>query len=173
MESFEKKNQIFLISLKEKNNGVKLFSYSWEAINSRIKILSNYLINIISKGDRCILLSENRPEWLISDVAIMNAGGVTVPLFTTYSENDYKYIIGDCEPKVCIVSNFSQFKKIQSYIKENTIIEITTIIILLVTAAKIIANVTSAADKGANKVSTIFPCIFPIIKDEAECENPC
>ena len=122
LESFEKKNQIFLISLKEKNNGVKLFSYSWEAINSRIKILSNYLINIISKGDRCILLSENRPEWLISDVAIMNAGGVTVPLFTTYSENDYKYIINDCKPKVCIVSNVEQFKKIKNYIKDETIL---------------------------------------------------
>ena len=56
-------------------------------------ILSNYLGKILSKGDRCILLSENRPEWLISDIAIMNAGGVTVPLFTTYSENDYGYII--------------------------------------------------------------------------------
>ena len=58
----------------------------------KIKILSNYLKNIILKGDRCILLSENRPEWLISDIAIMNAGGVTVPLFTTYSKNDYEYL---------------------------------------------------------------------------------
>ncbi len=67
-------------------------------------------------------ISENRPEWLISDIAIMNAGGVTVPLFTTYSKNDYKYILKDSEPKVCIVSNFEQFKKIKNYIKENTII---------------------------------------------------
>jgi long-chain acyl-CoA synthetase len=52
----------------------------------------------------------------------MDAGGVTVPLFTTYSETDYKYIINDCEPKVCIVSNIEQFKKIKNFIKENTII---------------------------------------------------
>ena len=52
----------------------------------------------------------------------MNAGGVTVPLFTTYSENDYGYIINNCEPKVCIVSNSLQFKKIKDHIKENTIV---------------------------------------------------
>ena len=118
----EKKKNIFLISLKEKNNGDDSFSYSWEVINNRIGILSNYLKNKISTGDRCILLSENRPEWLISDIAIMNAGGVTVPLFTTYSENDYKYIINDCNPKVCIVSNIEQFKKIKNYIKDETIL---------------------------------------------------
>ena len=123
---FEKMNEIFLISLKQKNEEKKLISgplsYSWVMINNRIKILSNYLREIISKGDRCILLSENRPEWLISDIAIMNAGGVTVPLFTTYSENDYAYIINDCAPKVCIVSNDIQLKKIKKFIKKDTIL---------------------------------------------------
>ena len=67
-----------------------------------------------------MLLSENRPEWLIADIAIMNAGGVTVPLFTTYSEKDYEYIINDCKPKVCIISNDVQFKKIKKYITNET-----------------------------------------------------
>ena len=89
------------LDLSDTNSGP--FTYSWEDIKTKINILSNYLEKIISKGDRCVLLSENRPEWLISDIAIMNAGGVTVPLFTTYSENDYEYIIKDCEPKACIV----------------------------------------------------------------------
>jgi len=117
--------ETFLVSLKNKdlpdtNSGP--FTYSWGNVKAKIKILSNYLRKNISKGDRCVLLSENRPEWLISDIAIMDAGGVTVPLFTTYSESDYEYIINDCKPKVCIVSNSSQFEKIKSHIKENTII---------------------------------------------------
>ena len=115
--------QIFLVSLKNKDSSGTHpgpFSYSWANTRSKIRILSNYLKKVISKGDRCILLSENRPEWLISDIAIMNVGGVTVPLFTTYSESDYKHIINDCEPKACIVSNFDQFKKIKNHIKENT-----------------------------------------------------
>ena len=70
-------------------------------------------------GDRCILLSENRPEWLITDLAIMNAGGITVPLFTTYSEKDYEYILNDCKPKVCIVSNNVQFKKLEKFISDD------------------------------------------------------
>ena len=123
---FKKRHEeIFLVSLKNKDlpdtcSGP--YTHSWSDIHSKINILSEYLKKIISKGDRCILLSENRPEWLISDIAIMNSGAVTVPLFTTYSENDYEYILKDCEPKVCIVSNIEQFKKIRNYITENTIV---------------------------------------------------
>ena len=124
--NFEKKHkEVFLVSLKHKelkDDNFGPYTYSWENIHTKIRILSNYLQKIISKGDRCILLSENRPEWLISDIAIMNAGGVTVPLFTTYSKSDYEYIINDCEPKVLIVSNIDQFKKIKNYIKRNIII---------------------------------------------------
>ena len=94
-------------------------SYSWRLIDRRVRILSSYLKKIISKGDRCVLLSENRPEWLVSDLSIMNAGGVTVPLFTTYSDKDYEYIIKDCSPKVCIVSNQEQFDKIKKYIAKD------------------------------------------------------
>ena len=122
---FEKSKELFLTSLKNKNQPDTLsgpHTYSWGNIEAKIKVLTNYLKKIISKGDRCILLSENRPEWLISDIAIMNAGGVTVPIFTTYSKNDYEYIIKDCEPKVCIVSDFEQFKKIKNYVSEKTIL---------------------------------------------------
>ena len=85
---------------------------TWGQVETKIQILSKYLKANLSKGDRCVLLSENRPEWLISDISIMNTGGVTVPLFTTYSEKDYEYIIKDCKPKICIVSNETQLKKI-------------------------------------------------------------
>ena len=121
----EKSKELFLTSLKNKNLHDNLsgpYTYSWGNIHTKINALSNYLEQVISKGDRCILLSENRPEWLISDIAIMNAGGVTVPLFTTYSKNDYEYIIKDCEPKVCIVSNIDQLVKIKDFIAENTIV---------------------------------------------------
>jgi len=89
---------------------------SWKQVELKIRILSEYLKKNLDKGDRCILLSENRPEWLISDIAIMNAGGVTVPLFTTYSEKDYEYIINDCKPKILIVSNKNQLKKVEKFI---------------------------------------------------------
>ena len=90
--------------------------YSWNEVSERIFKLTNKIQPLINEGDRCLLLSENRPEWLIADIAIMNAGGISVPIFTTYSDNDYKYIIDDCKPTIIIVSNQTQFKKIKNYI---------------------------------------------------------
>ena len=109
-----KSNKPFLKWLKDNKKDF----LTWKQVERNIQILSEYLRKNLSKGDRCILLSENRPEWLISDIAIMNAGGVTVPLFTTYSEKDYEYIINDCNPKICIVSNNTQLKKIDKFISE-------------------------------------------------------
>ena len=91
---------------------------SWKQVELKIRILSEYLKKNLDKGDRCILLSENRPEWLISDIAIMNAGGITVPLFTTYSEKDYEYIVSDCKPRILIVSNNTQLKKVEKFISD-------------------------------------------------------
>jgi long-chain acyl-CoA synthetase len=115
-EKKELKNQSFLKWLKNDKNDF----LTWEQVRNNIYLFSEYLSNNLSKGDRCVLLSENRPEWLIADIAIMNAGGVTVPLFTTYSEKDYEYIINDCKPKICIISNNIQFKKIEKFISSET-----------------------------------------------------
>ena len=111
------KHQPFLKWLKDEKKFL-----TWEKVRNDIVIISQYLRKNLSNGDRCVLLSENRPEWLISDIAIMNAGGVTIPLFTTYSEKDYEYIINDCKPKICIVSNNIQFKKIEKFISNDTIV---------------------------------------------------
>ena len=91
-------------------------TYNWEEITERIYKLSHKIRSLINEGDRCLILSENRPYWLISDLAIMNAGGISVPIFTTYSLSDYQYILNDCKPTLIIVSNESQFKKIKNYI---------------------------------------------------------
>ena len=90
-------------------------TYTWEEVEKKILSLSHTIKANIKKGDRCILISENRPEWLIADIAIMNAGGISVPIFTTYVKNDYEYIIKDCSPTLAIVSNKQQFEKIKDY----------------------------------------------------------
>jgi len=91
-------------------------SYSWGDVREKIFKLSFKIKSLISEGERCLILSENRPNWLISDIAVMNAGGISVPIFTTYSSNDYEYILNDCKPSLIIVSNNSQFQKIKNYI---------------------------------------------------------
>ena len=107
----KKSDESFLHSLTNLND-----KFSWEQVYNMVQKLSFNLSSFISKKDRCLLISENRPEWLIADLAIMNAGGISVPIFTTYSDNDYKYIIEDCKPSVIIVSNQVQFNKIKKYI---------------------------------------------------------
>ena len=91
-------------------------TYNWGDIKEKIFKLSSKIKTLINEGDRCLILSENRPYWLVADIAIMNAGGITVPIFTTYSSNDYQYILDDCKPSIIIVSNDNQFQKIKKYI---------------------------------------------------------
>ena len=110
---------IFLKSLKNVEN-----SFTWLETFDCIQKLSDELDNTLLENDRCLLISENRPEWLISDLAIMLTKGITVPAYTTYTERDYEYLIEDCKPSVIIVSDQSQYEKIDSIIKKNNFIKL-------------------------------------------------
>ena len=94
-------------------------TYTWGDIKERIFKLSYKIKSLIKEGDRCLILSENRPYWLMADIAVMNAGGISVPIFTTYSSNDYEYILNDCKPSLIIVSNNDQYEKIKDYVNLN------------------------------------------------------
>ncbi len=109
-------NKSFLNSLKSEKT-----IYSWKDVSEGILKLSSKIKSLIKPGDRCLILSENNPNWLISDISIMNAGGISVPIFTTYSANDYKHIIEDCKPTLIIVSNNSQFEKIKNFMNYDEI----------------------------------------------------
>ena len=98
----EKPDQIFLKSLKNLEN-----KFTWKETYLNILKLSEELSSFMENKDRCLLISENRPEWMISDLAIMLSKGITVPAYTTYVERDYEYLINDCSPSVIIVSDLS------------------------------------------------------------------
>ena len=81
-------------------------SQSWREASKAVKVLSRGLRALgVSGGDRVGLVSENRPEWLIADLAIMSAGAVTVPAYTTNTIDDHAHILQDSGAKVVIVSN--------------------------------------------------------------------
>ena len=111
-------NQIFLQSLKDKD-----LKYSWKQSYDCIQKLSDHISKYIAPKDRCLLISENRPEWLLCDLAIMLSKGITVPAYTTYTERDYEYLINDCKPSIIIFSNTLQFKKIKNLIIKNKFIK--------------------------------------------------
>ena len=126
---FDNKNNLFEIFLENyKKNQNKDFLHflengrykplKWEETNQKINSLSNFFSeNNVIKGDRILLVSENRPEWLISDLAIINLGAITVPNYTTYTEKDFSFIIKNCTPKGLIVSNSQLFEKVISAAK--------------------------------------------------------
>jgi len=109
---------VFLEWLNPKNKK----KFTWGETSSNIYKLAKTLKTNITDGDRCLLVSENRPEWLISDIAIMLANGITVPAYTTYTEKDYKYLIEDCQPSVIIVSNDEMHDKLKNIINEKSFI---------------------------------------------------
>ncbi|MDC3062542.1 long-chain fatty acid--CoA ligase [Candidatus Pelagibacter sp.] len=115
----QNKKDIFLEWLNPSNKK----SYTWEETEKNILKLSRVIKENINEGDRCLLVSENRPEWFVSDLAIMVAGGITVPAYTTYIEDDYKYLIEDCEPRLVIVSNNEMLKKLNNIINEKNFIK--------------------------------------------------
>jgi long-chain acyl-CoA synthetase len=114
----QNKDNIFLQSLKEPQK-----KYSWEDVYVNILKLSQEISKYIKRGDRCLLISENRPEWMISDLSIMLSEGTTVPAYTTYSERDYEYIIDDCTPTIIIISDKIQYAKIKNIIPKKKFIK--------------------------------------------------
>jgi long-chain acyl-CoA synthetase len=80
-------------------------SLSWAETAQRVAALSEALRGLgLQRCDRVMLVSENRPEWAIADLAIMAAGCVTVPVYTSNTERDHAHVLGDSGARAVIVS---------------------------------------------------------------------
>ena len=115
----QKPKSIFLEWLNPNNKK----KFTWSDTSSNIYKFAKILKENIIEGDRCLLVSENRPEWLISDIAVMLANGITVPAYTTYTEKDYEYLIEDCQPSVVIISNEEIHNKLKNIISKKIFIK--------------------------------------------------
>lgn len=72
----------------------------------------------IEKGDRIAIISSNRTEWHLTDLAAQQIGVVNVPIYPNITEEDYAYILNDCGAKVVFVSNTELLNSIEN-IKAN------------------------------------------------------
>lgn len=80
-------------------------STSWREAAQTVASLATALKRIgLAPGDAVMLVSENRPEWCIADLAIMAAGCVTVPAYITNTERDHQHILDDSGARAVIVS---------------------------------------------------------------------
>lgn len=77
------------------------------------------LMNLgVKKGERVALISENRPEWVVSDIAIHTLGGVDVPIYPTLTAKQIEYIFNDASIRFAIVSNQFQLNKVKKIFSE-------------------------------------------------------
>ena len=65
-------------------------------------------------GDKAVILSENRPEWVMTDFAVLCAGGVSVPIYTSLLPEQIKYIVNDSEARILVCSNRSLWLKVEA-----------------------------------------------------------
>ncbi|MBM3547207.1 MAG: long-chain fatty acid--CoA ligase [Alphaproteobacteria bacterium] len=78
---------------------------TWAEVARQVNLLSRALrARGLQAGDRVALISENRPEWMMADLAVMAAGGITVPAYTTNTVDDHRYILDNSGAKAVIVS---------------------------------------------------------------------
>lgn len=79
---------------------------SWAEAARRVCLMAASLRRLgLEDGDRVLIVSENRPEWCIADLAVMAAGGVTVPTYTTNTRRDHVHILEDSGASAAIVSS--------------------------------------------------------------------
>ncbi len=76
----------------------------------------------IAKGDRVAILSENRPEWTITDFAALALGAVTVPIYATQTSDQTAYILNDSGARAIAVSTQKQLEKVLA-IQQHTSLE--------------------------------------------------
>ena len=87
-------------------HGGKWHPQSWAEVTDKVCLLAEGLRGLgLKQGDRVLLVSENRPEWLIADFAIMAAGCITVPAYVTNTERDHLHVLDNSGAAAVIVSN--------------------------------------------------------------------
>lgn len=98
--------------LTSKVNGVWTKYSTKEFVEMSNMMSRGFLALGIKPGDKIAMISNNRPEWNITDMAILQVGGVDVPVYPTISSADYKFIFNDAGVKYCFVSTKDLYDKV-------------------------------------------------------------
>src|SRR5216117_1443336 len=86
--------------------GSDWINISAESFVERVRNVALGLADMgIKPGDRIALLSENRPEWSIADLAILSLGAINVPIYTTQAVDQIRYIVTDSGARAIFISN--------------------------------------------------------------------
>lgn len=90
-------------------------TYTYGDVAAKVRLFSLGLRALgVERGDRVAMLSENRPEWAIADLAALAAGAVTVPIYPTLPPSQVLHILSDSGAKAIVVSDSKQLQKVET-----------------------------------------------------------
>jgi long-chain acyl-CoA synthetase len=94
-------------------------SISYTELRRRVDLFANGLAALgVRRGDRISIISENRPEWVISDLALVSLGAIGVPIYPTMTPKQNEYIFNDAGVRFVIVSNQFQLNKVLKVMRD-------------------------------------------------------
>jgi long-chain acyl-CoA synthetase len=97
---------------------------TWNEAARQIRDLSRGLRTLgVTEGDRVGLVSENRPEWVIADFAIMAAGAITVPAYTTNTVEDHRHVLANSGCRAVIVSTSALAHRVSPAADQISVVE--------------------------------------------------
>ena len=110
IKNFDNNSDIIFVKKDNKYSGINRIS-----LLNKVFQLKSYFKNLnINKGDKIAIISENRTEWVITDMACIISGIIDVPLYTSLSKESVKYILKNSGVVACFVSNNLIFEKVIS-----------------------------------------------------------
>lgn len=107
-----------------RKQGSEWATQSWQEVADQVCVMAQNLRELgLEPDDRVALISENRPEWCIADLAIMAAGCITVPAYITNTERDHIHILDNSGARAVIVSNEKLLQPLHAAILATGIVE--------------------------------------------------
>lgn len=85
----------------------------------KVDAISHALLHLgVNRGDNIALISSDRPEWNYTDLGVQQVGAVLVPIYPTISEDDYRYILKDCEVQYLLLESETMFRKVKNVLPD-------------------------------------------------------
>ncbi len=98
---------------------------SWSEARRQVAALARGLRKLgLGRGDRVALVSENRPEWVIADLAVLAAGGITVPAYTTNTAEDHRHILSNSGARFVVVSTAALAQRVLPAMEQVSSVEV-------------------------------------------------
>ncbi|PPR59096.1 MAG: Long-chain-fatty-acid--CoA ligase FadD15 [Alphaproteobacteria bacterium MarineAlpha4_Bin2] len=145
---------------------------TWQEASATVEKLARCLASLgIEPGDRVAVVSENRPEWLLADVAIMAAGGISVPAYTTNTIEDHLHVLSDSGAKGAFVSSSELAKRLCGAAAQCPQVEFVIAIEELEPSGHPFKTLTwgAAVELGSSIDAASLPAVSDIRRDTTSC----